>query len=206
VTISSRSLVRTAAGAQPKQLEPVAIDPVARPALDVVDDGKQPGVLDVRSPAAARAHDVVVMARLAGDVGVVARRQIDPLDGAKLDEHLQCPKDRRAADTQPTRMGVGKQVRGREMAISGRDQVRNDPPGPGEPVACCAEGEFGGEAGGHPAMIPSLTRPVETQSQPGHAERDVLLLRTGTIVTLPCLFAIGQTARAATVARVDLTA
>src|SRR5207245_259551 len=46
-------------------------------------------------------------------------------------------------------------------------------------------------------MIPSLSDFVETGYQLPPSDRDVGLLRTGTIVTLPCQSTVGQTAPAA---------
>ena len=66
----------------------MTIDPVTRSALDVVDHCQQSRVLDVRRPAAARTDHVMVVAGLAGDVGMVATGQVNALDRSQLDVML----------------------------------------------------------------------------------------------------------------------
>ena len=43
---------------------------------------------------------MVVVGRLAADVGVLAGRQVEALDGAELREHLERPEDGGAADAE----------------------------------------------------------------------------------------------------------
>jgi hypothetical protein len=55
------------------------IDPIAGLARDLAHHRSQSRVIDLAGPATARADDVVVVRRLAADVGVFAGRQVDPL-------------------------------------------------------------------------------------------------------------------------------
>ena len=121
----------------------MTIDPVTRSALDVVDHCQQSRVLDVRRPAAARTDHVMVVAGLAGDVGMVATGQVNALDRSQLDEHLKGPEHRRPADSQAPRLSIGEQVSGREVAVSSGDEVRDGSSGPGQAVAGSAQGQFG---------------------------------------------------------------
>ena len=92
----------------------------------------------------------MVVAGLAGDVGMVATGQVNALDRSQLDEHLKGPEHRRPANAQPPRPRIGEQVRGREVAVPSGDEVRHGAPGPGQPVAGSAEGEFGWRADHEP--------------------------------------------------------
>ena len=48
------------------------------------------GVVDVATRAAVRAHDMVVVRSLAGDVGVVARGQVEPLHRLEIHQDVKC--------------------------------------------------------------------------------------------------------------------
>src|SRR5262245_1358106 len=115
--IGRSRLRRRAARAAPEQLEPVAVDPITGPALDRADDVPDPGVVDLGRPAAALADDVVVMGRLAADIGVITVRQVDPLDDVQLVEGVEGPEHRRPADIESLCPGVGEDVGGRERPV-----------------------------------------------------------------------------------------
>ena len=53
----------------------------------------------------------MVMGRLAPDVGVLAGRQVEALDGAQVLEDLERPEDRRPADAQAARRAPPRRVR-----------------------------------------------------------------------------------------------
>ena len=72
-----------AGGAEAEDLEPVGRDPEARPAADLAEHLGQAVVVDVERPPAAGADRVVVVDRVAGDVGVVAAGQVDALHEAR---------------------------------------------------------------------------------------------------------------------------
>ena len=57
---------------------------------------------------------MVVVGGLAADVGVLTRRQVEPLHDPQLDEQLEGPEDRRPPDPQASPPGVRLQLRGRE--------------------------------------------------------------------------------------------
>ena len=60
----------------------MALDGVTRAALDPADDLAQVAVGHVDGAAAGRADDMVVVTRSAGDVGVLAVRQVESFDRA----------------------------------------------------------------------------------------------------------------------------
>ena len=95
------ALGRRARGAATEQLEPVAVDAEAGPPLDRPDDVADPAVVDLGRPPASLADDVVVVGRFAPDVGVLAVRQVEPLDDVQLAERVQGPEHRRPPDPQP---------------------------------------------------------------------------------------------------------
>src|SRR5690242_6676081 len=70
--------------AQAEQLEPMGLDPVAALAGDLLEDAGHAAVADVGRAPAARADHVMVVGRLAGDEGMVARWQIEAFDEAEL--------------------------------------------------------------------------------------------------------------------------
>ena len=103
------------------------IHAVPRPVRDLRDDGAQAGVLDLVSPTAARADDMVVVGRLAADIGVLPGRQVQPLDGAEILEDLQGSKDRRPADAEPSHSRCLDEAGGREVALLVCDQCSQRP-------------------------------------------------------------------------------
>ena len=77
--------------AQTEQLEPMSVDPEPASALDIPDGPAEPRVIDLRRPAAARAHDVVVMDGGTWDVRMLAGREVEARDDPELDQELQRP-------------------------------------------------------------------------------------------------------------------
>jgi hypothetical protein len=69
----------------------VHVDPVARLAGDVAGERAEAQIADLDGAAAAAADDVVVMGRTAGHVGVLAGRQVDPLECPDLLEAENAP-------------------------------------------------------------------------------------------------------------------
>ena len=105
---------------QPEQLEPVVFDPEPPPAGEFAHDLPQAGVLDLRRAAAARTHDVVVVGGRAGDVCVLAVRQVEPLDDPELGEQVEGAEQRRATDAEPDDMvstSVLEPIRRREVSV-----------------------------------------------------------------------------------------
>ena len=103
--------------AEPEQLEPVGVDPIAAPPGDLGDRLGDAAVLDLRRPAAARADDVVVVGAGAGHVGVLAGRQIEALDDPELGQQVQRPEERRPADPEPAVAGRGLEIGRGEVAV-----------------------------------------------------------------------------------------
>ena len=136
-----RSGSRGQAGrAEAEQLEAVVVDPIAGLPRDLAHDRSQAQVGDLGRAPTRGAHDVVVMRRLAADVGVLARWQVEPLDSAELREDLERPEDGRAPDAEVTAARVAHQLRGREVARLLGDQHGQRAAWLGQPVAGAVEG------------------------------------------------------------------
>ena len=107
---------------------------------DIADDGPKTGIVDLSGPTAARAHDVVVVGRLAADIGMLAGWQVEPLDGAELLEDLERPEDRRPADAELAGpRGLGDELGGGEVAVLVGDQRGQRPARLGQAVAGTVE-------------------------------------------------------------------
>src|SRR5690349_9988355 len=113
---------RGAGGAPPEQFETVAVDREPGPPLDRPDDVADPAIVDLGRAPAVLADHVVVMGRLAGDVGVVAVREVDPLDDVELHERVNRPEDGRPPDAQAAGLRVREEVGGGKRALAARDQ------------------------------------------------------------------------------------
>ena len=85
------------------------------------------------------ADGVVVVDRVAGDVGVVAARQVDALHEAQRREQVERPEDRRPADVQPAPPGVLDQLGRGEVPVSCGDQPGDGAARLGQPVAGAVE-------------------------------------------------------------------
>ena len=102
---------------------------------------------------------MVVVLRFADDVGMVAGRAVDPLDDPELEEQLDRSEHRRPADTGSPRLGVGHEIGGREVTLSGIDEFCDSAARFGESVAAgieCSEDRFW-----HGRMILSLIWPCQ---------------------------------------------
>jgi len=84
-----RAFLRGTLGAQTEQLDPMRVHNVPGPRLDLAGHGLHPAVLDLRAAAAPLADDVMVVGRLAHDVGVLPGRKVEALDEAELLEQLE---------------------------------------------------------------------------------------------------------------------
>ncbi len=131
----------------------MVVDPVAGPPLDVAHDRAPAGVVDVAARPHVRADDVVVMDRLAGDVGVLAGRQVEALDGVQIGQDVERPEDRRPADAEASGSGVGDQIGRGEVPGSRRDQLGDRPPGAGQPIAGVVEGGLQRRRLGHAGQM-----------------------------------------------------
>ena len=83
---------------------------------------------------------MVVVRSIANDVGVLAVWEVESLDGLQLNENLEGPEDRCAANPKTAAPGGCHEFRGREVAILIRDQHRQGAPGLGQPIAGLVEG------------------------------------------------------------------
>lgn len=121
--------------AEPEQLEPMRLNPEAGPAGDLGDGVGHPAVRRLRCPPAARADHVMVMGAGAGDVGVLARREVKPLDDPELREQFERPEEGRPADTEPAVTDETLEIGRSEVARLLRDEACDGPPRLGETVA-----------------------------------------------------------------------
>jgi hypothetical protein len=87
----------------------VSVDLEAGSALHLCRHVIEAGIVDLGDLAADPADDVVVMGRPAGNVGVLAGRQVDALEHVQLGQQVERPEDRRAADLEPPGARVGEQ-------------------------------------------------------------------------------------------------
>jgi hypothetical protein len=100
----------------------------------------------------------VVVGRLACHVGVLATRQIDPLDGVQIGEQVEGPEDGCPTDAESTSSRIGHEVGRREVGGPSRDQLRDRSPCVGRSIAGAAECGADGHGIGHGRqMILSLS-------------------------------------------------
>jgi len=135
--------------AAPEQLEAVVVDAVTRPLFDLADDGSPASVIDVTAGAASRADDVVVMDGLAGDVGVLAGRQVEAFDGMEVDQDVEGAEDRRSTDAEAPRAHVRDEVGRCEMPLARGDQLGDRAACVGQPVPGVVECGLDGCRSGH---------------------------------------------------------
>lgn len=90
---------------------------------------------------------MVVMDGVAGDVRVVAARQVDPLDRSQLGQDVERPEDGGASDAEATVVCVVDEVGRREMAVPARDQVHDRTAGGRRSIAGATEGRVDRGAG-----------------------------------------------------------
>ncbi len=91
---------------------------------NAADHESEAGIADIGGPPAPGADDVMVMVgRLAGDVGVIARRQVDPLNGPHGFQDLERSEDRCPPDPEVPGGCIVHQVRSGEVPRAGRDEI-----------------------------------------------------------------------------------
>lgn len=120
-------VLRGALGAQSEQLDPMRVDHVARPALDLARHRLDPAIFDLGASTTALADDVMVVCRLADDVGVLSGRKVEALDEAELLEQLQGAEDGRPTDAKPTPFCLADEIERGEMIPALRDHLGNEP-------------------------------------------------------------------------------
>jgi hypothetical protein len=94
---------------------------------------------EIHRPTALGANDVVMVARIAADVGMVAVRQIQPLDRLEIGEDLQGPEDGRASGPEASPPGIGNQVGRVKGPIAAEDEVDDRSPGVGHAISRAIE-------------------------------------------------------------------
>ena len=73
---------------------------------------------------------MVVMRARTGHVRVLARGQVEPFDDTEVGQQVECPKQGRSTDPEPSIAGGCLELGGREMAVVLGDEVRDRAPGP----------------------------------------------------------------------------
>lgn len=143
----------------------MVVDAVPGAPRDVPHDRTEAGVVDVLAPATAGAHDMVVVAGLAGHVGVLAGRQVDALDEVEVGQHLEGPEDGRAPDGETTFTGRIDEIRRREVTGAIGDELCHGAARLGHAVITAVQGGKEGEGIDHGGRIACIRALVETESQ-----------------------------------------
>ena len=147
---SSRGVVLAQARrAETEELDPVQVDEIARGRFDRAGQRVDPAILDLGITTAPLAHDVVVMGRLAHDVGMLAVRQIEPFDETELLEELQRPKHGRPPHAQPSSLRLREQVERREVPVTLLHEIGDGASGRRDSVAGAIESGAQGIRGAH---------------------------------------------------------
>jgi len=85
-------------------------------------DGVNAAVIDLGDCATQDADEVVVVRRLARDVGVSAVGEVNSLHEILVGEEFEETEDGGASDAEAALLGVGEQIGGGEVPRSARDQ------------------------------------------------------------------------------------
>jgi hypothetical protein len=95
-------------------------------------DGVNAAVINLGDCAARDTDEVVVVRRLAWDVGVSAVWEINPLDEVLVGKEFEETEDGGASDAEAALLGVGKEVGGGEVPLPTRDKGGELTARPGE--------------------------------------------------------------------------
>jgi hypothetical protein len=136
---SGVSGLQLARAAEAEQLKPMHIDPVAAPAGDLGDGLRDSAPFHLCGPAAAGAHDVVVVPRRARHVGVLAIGQLDALQDAKIGQQVKGTKEGGAAEPLVSAAGDRFQLGSGEVPIVPGDQIGHDATWASQAVACLVQ-------------------------------------------------------------------
>jgi hypothetical protein len=116
------------------------IDLVSGPAADFADDRLKAGVLHLDRPTAGTADDVVVvLLRLARDIGMLAGWQVESFQSAEFREEFERPEDRRPSDLHTSFGGLIEQLGRREVSGPAVDELGHSAARPGDSVAGACE-------------------------------------------------------------------
>ena len=95
-------------------------------------DGVNAAVIDLGDCATRDADEMMVVRRLARDVGVSAVWEINPLDEILVGEEFEETEDGGAPDAEAALLSVGEEVGGGEVSLPTRDQGGELTARPGE--------------------------------------------------------------------------
>src|SRR6266540_3745403 len=139
VRVGGRSGVRRGLGlavaAEPEELEPMRLDPVAAAPCDLRNGLGNARILDVRRAATALADDVMMVCGRARDICVLAARQVEPFHHAQLRQEVERPEQSGPADAEPPRARDGLELGSGEVPVVLRDEGGDGTPWRGEAVA-----------------------------------------------------------------------
>ena len=82
---------------------------------------------------------LMVVRGLAGDVGVLAGREIEPLDGVQVGKDVERPEDGGPTDPQTPGSRVRDEIGRGEGSVPSRDEIRDRTPSARPPIAGVAE-------------------------------------------------------------------
>ncbi len=111
------------------------VDPVPAFGRDPPDHAGQTRVVEIGRATASGTHDMMVMIiGFAGDVGVIARGKVDPLNRSNGFEDLESPEDRRPGNPRLASRGVFGKISRSEVALARRDEVGDGPAWTGQSI------------------------------------------------------------------------
>ena len=111
------------------------VDPIAGVPGDLGHDGPQAMIVDVPGPTTTGADDVVMVLRVARDIGVLAGRQVQSFDRLDLDQEVERPEDRRPSEAEAAATRLDDEIRGREVPVLLGDESGDGTPRFRSPVA-----------------------------------------------------------------------
>jgi hypothetical protein len=121
-----------AARASTEELKPMRLNFKARAPGGLGGDGVNAAVIDLGDCATQDADEVVVVRRLARDVGVSAVGEVNSLHEILVGEEFEETEDGGAPDTEAALFSVGEEVSGGEVPLPTRDQGGELTARPGE--------------------------------------------------------------------------
>jgi hypothetical protein len=132
---SAGAILLLAGRAEPEQLDAVTIDLVSSAPGHLCQDRRHAQVLEIDRTLAASTNQVVMMAaRVASNVRVVAVREVEPLNDAEAGQDFERPEDGRPRRLDLAPPGIGHEVGRLEGPVASAYQAYDGTPGIGHPV------------------------------------------------------------------------
>ncbi len=124
-------------------------DQIAGPSGDALDDIAQSLVLHIGRAPTARADQMMVVIRPAGDVSMLARGQVEPLEQAELHEQIERAEDGRPTDATASCVRVRQQIGRREVPGLAGHQTGHHATWSGQATRAALQGREEGLGLGH---------------------------------------------------------